>query len=88
MVPPTGCDGVVVGRGCLGRPWLFRDLAAVFAGSPVPAAPTLGEVGDVMVEHFDLLADWVGPKAVAGVPQARRLVPHRLPRRAPSHADV
>ena len=32
MVRQTGCDGVVVGRGCLGRPWLFTDLAAAFAG--------------------------------------------------------
>ena len=34
MVAATGCDGVVVGRGCLGRPWLFRDLADAFAGRP------------------------------------------------------
>ena len=32
MIAETGCDGVVVGRGCLGRPWLFADLAAAFAG--------------------------------------------------------
>ena len=36
MMAETGCDGVVVGRGCLGRPWLFRDLARAFAGRPVP----------------------------------------------------
>src|SRR5205807_7525670 len=36
MVEQTGCDGVVVGRGCLGRPWLFRDLQAAFAGEPAP----------------------------------------------------
>src|SRR5699024_7992915 len=35
MVEQTGCDGVVVGRGCLGRPWLFADLAAAFAGTTV-----------------------------------------------------
>ena len=39
MMAATGCDGVVVGRGCLGRPWLFRDLAAAFAGGPFPAPP-------------------------------------------------
>ncbi len=39
MVAATGCDGVVVGRGCLGRPWLFRDLADAFAGRPVPGRP-------------------------------------------------
>ena len=42
MMRPTGCDGVVVGRGCLGRPWLFRDLADVFDGRPVQAPPLLG----------------------------------------------
>src|SRR6476659_6182988 len=43
MVRQTGCDGVVVGRGCLGRPWLFTDLAAAFAGSPERVRPTLGD---------------------------------------------
>ena len=42
MMAETGCDGVVVGRGCLGRPWLFGDLVAVFAGRPVAASPPLG----------------------------------------------
>ncbi len=44
MVAETGCDGVVVGRGCLGRPWLFTDLAAAFAGTEARVEPTLGEV--------------------------------------------
>jgi nifR3 family TIM-barrel protein len=57
LVEVTGCDGVVVGRGCLGRPWLFRDLAAAFAGEPVPTAPTLGEVAHVMRRHAELLVD-------------------------------
>lgn len=60
MVAATGCDGVVVGRGCLGRPWLFRDLADAFAGRPGAPAPLLGEVCSTMVEHFDLLDDWLG----------------------------
>lgn len=55
MVAATGCDGVVVGRGCLGRPWLFADLAAAFAGSPVRARPTLGEVLATMRRHLTLL---------------------------------
>ena len=42
MMRATGCDGVVVGRGCLGRPWLFRDLAEAFAGRE-PAAPQIVE---------------------------------------------
>ncbi len=55
MVRETGCDGVVIGRGCLGRPWLFRDLIDAFAGRPVTPAPALGEVLDVMLEHADAL---------------------------------
>jgi nifR3 family TIM-barrel protein len=60
MVRETGCDGVVVGRGCLGRPWLFRDLADVFAGREPQAPPTFGEVADLMVEHARMLVDWFG----------------------------
>ena len=60
MVDETGCDGVVVGRGCLGRPWLFRDLAAAFAGRPAPPLPTLGEVADMIERHGQLLADLMG----------------------------
>jgi len=60
MMRATGCDGVVVGRGCLGRPWLFRDLADVFAGREPEDPPTLGVVCDVMQEHARLLADFQG----------------------------
>ena len=64
MVRQTGAAGVVVGRGCLGRPWLFRDLAAAFAGSeaPVPKAafPQLGEVATMMRRHAELLAQHMG----------------------------
>ena len=55
MMRETGCDGVVVGRGCLGRPWLFRDLVEALNGRPVPPAPTLGEVCAVMAQHARLL---------------------------------
>src|SRR5690606_38478457 len=48
LVEHTGCDGVVVGRGCLGRPWLFRDLAAAFSGERIVGLPALGEVAAVM----------------------------------------
>ena len=60
MMDETGCDGVVIGRGCLGRPWLFRDLVDAFAGRPVQAPPLLGEVGQVMREHAERLVDWYG----------------------------
>ena len=57
MVAETGCDGVVVGRGCLGRPWLFADLAAAFAGRPDRVRPTLGEVMATMRRHVVALLD-------------------------------
>lgn len=60
MVEQTGCDGVVVGRGCLGRPWLFRDLAAAFEGRTVATLPNLGEVTAVMRRHAELLGEWLG----------------------------
>lgn len=60
MVGETGCDGVVVGRGCLGRPWLFGDLAAAFAGAATDTAPLLGEVVDVLRDHARRLAEWHG----------------------------
>lgn len=63
MVEQTGAAGVVVGRGCLGRPWLFRDLAAAFSGPTVDTAttlPCLGEVAAMMRRHAELLAEHMG----------------------------
>lgn len=60
MIDATGCDGVAIGRGCLGRPWLFRDLADVFAGREPRPGPTFGEVADTMEEHARLLVEWFG----------------------------
>jgi nifR3 family TIM-barrel protein len=60
MVEQTGAAGVVVGRGCLGRPWIFRDLAAAFAGEQVATLPTLGEVTAMMRRHAELLCRHLG----------------------------
>jgi nifR3 family TIM-barrel protein len=60
MMEETGAAGVVVGRGCLGRPWLFRDLAAAFAGEEVATLPTLGEVSVMMRRHAELLCFHMG----------------------------
>lgn len=60
MVEHTGAAGVVVGRGCLGRPWLFRDLAAAFRGEPVATLPVLGEVAAMMRRHAELLSAHMG----------------------------
>jgi nifR3 family TIM-barrel protein len=60
MMATTGCDGVVIGRGCLGRPWLFAELSATFTGSPPPTPPTLGEVADIVRRHGQLLTAHFG----------------------------
>jgi nifR3 family TIM-barrel protein len=62
MMRETGCDGVIVGRGCLGRPWLFRDLADVFNGCEPADPPYFGEVLDIMFSHARKLADWFGER--------------------------
>jgi nifR3 family TIM-barrel protein len=51
MMAATGCDGVVIGRGCLGRPWLFGDLVTVLNGGVAPPPRPLGEVADTMLAH-------------------------------------
>jgi nifR3 family TIM-barrel protein len=60
MVAQTGCDGVVVGRGCQGRPWLFADLAAAFAGSDTRVRPGLREVAGVVRRHAELMVEHFG----------------------------
>jgi len=60
MMASTGCDGVVIGRGCLGRPWLFAELSAAFTGSAPPTPPSLSEVADIVRRHGRLLATHFG----------------------------
>ncbi|MDQ2796527.1 MAG: tRNA dihydrouridine synthase DusB, partial [Actinomycetota bacterium] len=72
MVRETGCAGVVVGRGCLGRPWLFADLAAAFAGRPDRARPGLRVVAATMRRHAELLGEWLGEQR--GVTEFRKHV--------------
>jgi nifR3 family TIM-barrel protein len=57
MMERTGCDGVVIGRGCLGRPWLFGDLVTVLNGGAAPASRRLGEVCDAMGRHARRLVE-------------------------------
>lgn len=70
MMRQTGCDGVVVGRGCLGRPWLFRDLNDVFHGREPQDPPTMGEVANIMYGHAVKVCDWFGE--VHGVRMMRK----------------
>jgi len=60
MMAETGCDGVVIGRGCLGRPWLFGDLVDALSGREVRPSRNLGEVMEVMVDHARLLVAHMG----------------------------
>jgi nifR3 family TIM-barrel protein len=60
MMAMTGCDGVVVGRGCQGRPWLFAELAAAFDGRPSPTPPDLRTVATVLRRHAELLCAEMG----------------------------
>ena len=72
MVAQTGCDGVVVGRGCLGRPWLFADLAAAFAGSPERVRPDLGEVTSVLRRHAAYLVEFYDGDELRGCRDIRK----------------
>ena len=58
MMEETGCAGVVVGRGCLGRPWLFADLVSSFNSEATRMRPTLHQVREVMWRHAQLLVDY------------------------------
>jgi nifR3 family TIM-barrel protein len=58
LLQRTGCDGVVVGRGALGRPWLFADLAASQAGSDQLVQPDLGFVLQTIRTHARLLCEY------------------------------
>jgi len=60
MIKATGCAGVVIGRGCLGRPWLFGQLAHRLGGGPPVADPTVAQVCDVLRRHAGLLVSTFG----------------------------
>lgn len=60
MMAATGCDGVVIGRGCLGRPWLFAELSAAFTGETPASPPKLGEVTKIIRRHGELLVAHFG----------------------------
>ncbi len=60
MMEKTGADGVVVGRGCLGRPWLFGQLAAAFTNEPIPSDPNFAEVLTLLKRHATLLCEDYG----------------------------
>jgi tRNA-dihydrouridine synthase B len=64
MKRETGCDAVMIGRGCRGNPWLFRDICAVEDGRPIPASPAIAERRAVWRHHADLVVEYATPKMV------------------------
>lgn len=60
LLNQTGCDGVAVGRGAMGSPWLFREIAAALAGQPLPAPPTLSERFAVLRRHIYMMCEEKG----------------------------
>lgn len=63
MMNQTGCDAVVIGRGCQGRPWLFQEITAAMWGQAQPGAPTLQSVAETLLEHARLAVDFDGVEA-------------------------
>ncbi len=53
----TGIDGIIVARGAIGNPWIFRDIRALYNGQPLPTPPTLTEQGQTMLEHFEMVTE-------------------------------
>lgn len=60
MMEQTGCDAVVIGRGCQGRPWFFEELVAGMTGQEVPEPPNLGQVCEIISEHAELMVESSG----------------------------
>ena len=63
MMDETGCDFVMVGRGALGNPWIFRELTACWRGEEIPPAPTVEEKKNMMIEHFQMMKSLKGEYA-------------------------
>ncbi len=57
MIAETGCDAVIVGRGCQGRPWIFGKIIAEMHGLPEPDDPNLGEVAQIILQHAELMVE-------------------------------
>ncbi|WP_314932338.1 tRNA dihydrouridine synthase DusB [Mogibacterium timidum] len=57
MMEETGCDFVMVARGAMGNPWIFRELNAALRGDEIPVNPTVSEISDMMIRHLDALVE-------------------------------
>ncbi len=89
MIEQTGCDGVMIGRGALGNPWLIREVVAALAGQPLPPAPTIKEKFSLIRRHLASQTSYSGEKkgvlemrkhlswylkGFPGAPEARRRI--------------
>jgi nifR3 family TIM-barrel protein len=71
MFDETGVDGVMIGRGAIGNPWIFRDAKAFLATGEVPPPPAWAERVGVVAEHLTLKCEWLGERK--GVLEMRRM---------------
>jgi len=53
----TGIDGVVIARGAIGNPWIFKETRALWEGKPKPEGPSLIEQGEVYLQHYELIEE-------------------------------
>ena len=70
MLEQTGCDGLMIGRGADGNPWLFTALAAALSGEPLPQPPSLKERLAQAAEHLEMLIAY--KNEVVAVKEMRR----------------
>ena len=73
MLAETGCDMVMIGRGALGDPWIFRELAAAWKGEEIPPAPLPSEIKTMMIRHLEMLCALKGENT--GVREFRKYIP-------------
>jgi len=67
MFDETGCDGVLVARGCLGNPWIFRDALSFMQNGSPPVKPTMDERIATIVRHLDLVIQHHGEERGIGI---------------------
>ena len=72
VIEETGCDLVMVGRGALGNPWVFRELNAAYKGLDIPPQPSDGEKKAMMIKHLEMLCDLKGE--YTGVREFRKYI--------------